>query len=252
MHLAGDSTGKGGVDKLWGIVAGANKSQTAYLCPIASITRRLMETATTNLYKLALGLSIFTIIYNTVEGLVSILMGAHDETLTLFGFGLDSIIEVISGIGIFLMVRRIQNKPDSHKSSGEVTALKITGYSFYALIALLIGSSIAAIITHHHPISTFWGIVIAAISITIMLVLARLKINTGRKLNSKAIISDGNCTMVCAYMSCVLLASSLAYQFLHWAYLDVLGSLGLCWFCYSEGKEALEGARNIEKSGCCC
>jgi divalent metal cation (Fe/Co/Zn/Cd) transporter len=211
-----------------------------------------METATTNLYKLALGLSIFTIIYNTLEGLVSVLMGAHDETLTLFGFGLDSIIEVISGIGIFLMVRRIQNKPDSHKSSGEVTALKITGYSFYALIALLIVSSIAAVITHHHPISTFWGIVIATISITVMLVLARLKINTGRKLNSKAIISDGNCTMVCAYMSLILLASSLAYQFLHWAYLDVIGSLGLCWFCYSEGKEALEGARNIEKSGCCC
>lgn len=211
-----------------------------------------MNGATTNLYKLALGLSIFTIVYNIIEGLVSVLMGAHDETLTLFGFGLDSIIEVISGVGIFLMIRRVQNKPESHKSRGEVTALKITGYSFYALIALLIASSIASVLTQHHPVSTFWGIVIAGISIAVMLVLARLKITTGRKLNSKAIISDGNCTMVCVYMSCVLLASSLAYQFLHWAYLDVIGSLGLCWFCYSEGKEALEGARNIEKSGCCC
>jgi hypothetical protein len=56
-----------------------------------------MKTVTAQQYKLTLGLSIFTIIYNTLKGLVSVLMGAHDETLTLFRFGLDSIIEVISG-----------------------------------------------------------------------------------------------------------------------------------------------------------
>ena len=54
-------------------------------------------------YKLALGLSIFTIIYNIAEGIISIILGAKDETLTLFGFGLDSIIEVVSGIGILIM-----------------------------------------------------------------------------------------------------------------------------------------------------
>jgi divalent metal cation (Fe/Co/Zn/Cd) transporter len=193
-------------------------------------------------YKLALGLSIFTIVYNTLEGVVSVFMGAHDETLTLFGFGLDSIIEVISGVGIFIMIRRIQRKVESSKSKGEITALKITGYSFYGLIALLVISSVLAIVTHHHPATTIWGAIIAAISITIMLILARLKISTGRKLDSKAIIADGNCTMVCVYMSVVLLVSSLLYHLTHLAYLDVAGSLGLCWFCYSEGKEALENA----------
>jgi len=202
-------------------------------------------------YQLALGLSIFTIIYNTLEGVVSIFIGAHDETLTLFGFGLDSIIEVISGIGIFIMIRRIQQKVDSSKSKGEIIALKITGYSFYVLIALLLISSVTAIITHHHPITTIWGVIIAVISITVMLILARLKINTGRRLESKAIIADGNCTMVCVYMSVVLLVSSLLYHWTHLAYLDVVGSLGLCWFCYSEGKEALDGALYIEKDGCC-
>ena len=58
------------------------------------------------------------------------LMGAHDDTLTLFGFGLDNVIEVISGIGIFIMIRRIQKKIESTKSKGEIIDLKITGYSF--------------------------------------------------------------------------------------------------------------------------
>lgn len=83
-----------------------------------------------------------------------------------------------------------------------------------------------------------------------MLILARLKINVRRKLDSKAIIADGNCTMVCVYMSVVLLVSSLLYHWTHLAYVDVLGSLGLCWFCYTEGKEALEGAKHVAKDGC--
>ncbi|MBA3828565.1 MAG: cation transporter [Taibaiella sp.] len=210
-----------------------------------------MKTPTTQQYSQALGLSIFTIVYNTLEGVVSLLLGAHDETLTLFGFGLDSIIEVISGIGILIMIRRIQRTTDGNKSVGEILALKITGYSFYALIVLLIISSILALVTRHHPVTTVWGIAISLISIAVMLVLARLKITAGRKLDSKAIIADGNCTMVCVYMSVVLLVSSLLYQWTGLAYFDVLGSVGLCWFCYGEGKEAIEAAKNIEHSGCC-
>jgi len=72
------------------------------------------------------------------------------------------------------------------------------------------------------------------------------KNNTGRKLSSPAIIADGNCTMVCVYMSVVLLASSLLYHWTHLAYFDVAGSLALCWFCYSEGKEALENAAVLQ------
>lgn len=196
-------------------------------------------------YRVALGLSIFTIIYNLLEGVVSIVMGVRDETLTLFGFGLDSIIEVISGIGIFVMIRRIQLSSGKNKSKGEILALKITGISFYILIALLVISSITIIFTHHHPVTTSWGIVISVVSIVVMLILARIKISTGRKLQSKAIIADGNCTMVCVYMSLVLLTSSLLYLWTRLNYLDVLGSLGLCWFCYSEGREALEGTEQV-------
>lgn len=205
----------------------------------------------TKLYNLALGLSIFTIIYNIIEGGVAVFTGAQDEALTLFGFGLDSVIEVVSGIGILLMIRRIKQSSASNKSAAEVLALRITGVSFFVLIGVLLLSAGYTLIKNHHPITTRWGVIISVVSIVIMLVLARLKIATGNRLASKPIIADGKCTMVCVYMSVILLASSLLYQYTHLAYIDALGCLGLCYFCYSEGKEALEGARQIEKTGCC-
>jgi len=86
------------------------------------------------LYKIALGLALFTIINNIAEGLISTYLGFEDESLALFGFGADSFIEVISGIGIAHMIIRIQKRPDSNKDLFERTALWITGFAFYSLV----------------------------------------------------------------------------------------------------------------------
>jgi hypothetical protein len=93
------------------------------------------------LYKRAFQLSLFTIFYNIIEGVVSMIMGYQDETLTLFGFGVDSFIEVMSGIGIALMILRIRQNPDSSKNRFEINALKITGTGFYGSIGISGGSS---------------------------------------------------------------------------------------------------------------
>lgn len=82
------------------------------------------------LYNIAFWLALFTIAYNTVEGLISTYFGYEDESLSLFGFGADSFIEVISGVGIAHMVLRIQNHRNSNRDAFERTALKITGYAF--------------------------------------------------------------------------------------------------------------------------
>src|SRR5664279_771282 len=84
-----------------------------------------------SLYKWALGLSVFTIIYNICEGLISIYFGFEDGSLALFGFGADSFIEVISGLGIAHLVIRIQRNSNSNRDEFERTALRITGFSFY-------------------------------------------------------------------------------------------------------------------------
>jgi divalent metal cation (Fe/Co/Zn/Cd) transporter len=202
------------------------------------------------LFKDAFNLSLFTIFYNIIEGIVSMVLGYEDETLTLFGFGVDSFIEVISGIGIAIMVIRIKQNPESSKSNFEINALKVTGTSFYLLSAGLVAGIILNLIHHHKPETTFWGVIISMVSILVMVWLMNAKKNVGKKLNSDPIIADSNCTKVCVYMSIVLLASSLIYQFTGFVYADVIGAVGLIYFSISEGKEAFDKAKDIE-CDCC-
>ena len=111
-------------------------------------------------YQYALWLAFFTIFYNTIEGLVSVYFGVHDETLTLFGFGIDSFIEVISGVGITAMVLRIRQNPDTPRGQFERTALRITGWSFYLLAVGLLINSLYNFYIGHKPESTVSGTVI--------------------------------------------------------------------------------------------
>jgi divalent metal cation (Fe/Co/Zn/Cd) transporter len=202
----------------------------------------------TSLYKNAYYLSLFTIFYNIAEGLISMILGFKDETLTLFGFGADSFIEVMSGIGIALMILRIKQNPASSKNEFEIKALKITGTAFYILSIGLIVGIIINIINNHKPETTLWGIIISIISIVVMVWLMKAKKGVGIKLDSEPIISDSNCTKVCVYMSIVLLVSSLIYELTGFAYADAIGAAGLIYFSISEGKEAFEKAKGKD----CC
>ena len=201
------------------------------------------------LYNTAFQLSLFTILYNIIEGIISMLVGIEDETLSLFGFGADSFIEVISGIGIAAMIIRIRRNPQSPKSKFEINALRITGTSFFLLSAGLLAGIVFNIVNRNKPETTIWGVVISLVSITVMIWLMLTKRNVGRKLKSDAIIADANCTKVCVYMSLVLLISSLIYEFTGFAYADAIGAAGLVYFSISEGKEAFEKARG---KGCEC
>jgi divalent metal cation (Fe/Co/Zn/Cd) transporter len=196
-------------------------------------------------WQYALWLAVFTIFYNFAEGLVSIYFGAQDETLTLFGFGIDSFIEVISGLGILVMVLRIRQNPDAPRSQFERTALRITGASFYLLAIGLGATAIYNLFTAHKPITTVPGSIISLISIAIMWALVRGKRKVGRVLGSSPILADANCTLVCIYMSFVLLAASIIYQFTGFGFIDSLGALGLIYFSINEGKEAFEKAAGI-------
>ena len=187
-------------------------------------------------------LSIFTIVYNLIEGLVSVILGYLDETLSLAGFGVDSFVEMVSGIGILMMVLRIRKNTDSPVSSFEVTALKITGYGFFVLSVGLVAGIIVSLMERHKPESTFWGTIIAIVSMGVMAWLYSSKRRLGKDLDSQPVLSDARCTLVCIYMSAVLLAASGIYELTGFAYADVLGAAGLTWFSVTEGREALEKA----------
>jgi divalent metal cation (Fe/Co/Zn/Cd) transporter len=197
-------------------------------------------------YQYALWLAFFTILYNTLEGLVSVYFGIQDEALTLFGFGIDSFIEVISGVGIMAMVLRIRQNPEAPRGQFERTALRVTGWSFYLLVIGLLVNSLYNLYTGHKPESTLSGTVISLISIAVMWALVKGKRAVGHALNSAPILADANCTMVCIYMSVVLLASSFIYQFTGFGFVDSLGAIGLIYFSYGEGKEAFEKAAGLE------
>lgn len=210
----------------------------------------ILMTDNKKLYKIAFGLAVFTIIYNIAEGLISTYLGFEDESLALFGFGSDSFIEVISGLGIAHMILRIQNNPDSKRDNFERTALRITGVAFYILVFGLIITSIYNIGTRHKPLTTFWGVVISTISILIMWILVLWKKKVGNQLNSAPILADANCTMVCVYMSIILLTSSGIYELFEIPYIDSIGTLGLSYFAFKEGKECFEKATS--NKNCCC
>lgn len=206
-----------------------------------------ISTSVKNKYwQYALALALFTIFYNLIEGLVSIYFGAEDEALTLFGFGADSFIEVMSGIGILAMVLRIRQNPDKPRSTFERTALRITGACFYLLAIGLGVTAIYNIFADHKPTTTLPGLVISLISIAMMWALVLGKRRVGHALDSSPILADANCTMVCIYMSIVLLASSLIYQITSLSFVDSLGALGLIYFSINEGKESFEKATSLE------
>jgi divalent metal cation (Fe/Co/Zn/Cd) transporter len=202
-------------------------------------------------WQYALWLALLTIFYNLVEGIVSTFFGIQDETLTLFGFGVDSFIEVMSGIGILAMVIRIWRNPDTPRTQFEQTALRVTGVAFYILATGLGVVAVYSLFVSHKPITTFPGLIIALVSIAAMWALVMGKRKIGYVLNSPPILADANCTLVCMYMSVILLASSLVYQFTGFGIVDSLGAFGLMYFSITEGMEAYEKASGLEE-GCTC
>jgi len=202
------------------------------------------------LFNIAASLAVFTIVYNLGEGLISTWLGYEDESLALFGFGTDSFIEVISGLGIAHMVVRIRRQPESNRDKFERTALRITGFAFYALVFGLVITSVYNIWQGHIPITTFWGVIISSISILVMWFLVVGKRKVGNKLNSEPILADANCTMVCVYMSVILLISSGIYELTGIGYIDSIGTLGLAYFAFKEGKECFVKANSDKYCAC--
>jgi divalent metal cation (Fe/Co/Zn/Cd) transporter len=203
------------------------------------------------LYAWASALALITITYNLAEGLISVFFGMEDESMSLFGFGLDSFVEVVSGVGIWHMIRRIRQHGTEDPDRFEKTALRVTGIAFYILTAGLAVTSIFDLYRGHRPESTFWGIVISVISILSMWVLIRAKVSVGAELNSPAILADAACTRACLQLSVVLLVASLGYRLTDIGGLDSAGALVIGGLCYREGKESFEKAKSGRFS-CTC
>lgn len=212
--------------------------------PLAGGGPALSPEARARLFARASLLAGVTIGYNLLEGLVSVAFGLQDETVALFGFGLDSFVEVISGVGIWHMLRRLRAGSGAECADAfERTALRVTGAAFYLLAGGLVLTAVATLAQGRAPETTFWGIVVSAVSIVTMGALVRLKLDVGRALGSAAILADAACTRACLALSFVLLASSLGYAATGIRHLDALGAALIAALAWREGREAFEHSR---------
>lgn len=196
-----------------------------------------------------------TIAYNVVEAAIALTAGAMASSTALIGFGLDSVIEVSSAAAVAW-----QFSIRDHERR-EATALRVTAVSFFALAAYVGTESLRALFSGHRAEHSTIGLVLAATSLLVMPVLSRAQRRAGRELSSASAVADSNQTLLCTYLSAVLLIGlglNSAYG-LWWA--DPAAALVIAAIAIREGISAWQGhaccppvavaAAEPASGGCC-
>jgi divalent metal cation (Fe/Co/Zn/Cd) transporter len=198
-----------------------------------------------------------TITYNLIEAVIAITAGTVASSAALIGFGLDSVVEVLSAAAIAWQFAA----PDPEKR--EKVALRVIAFSFFGLAAYVIVDASLSLFglreAEHSPV----GIVLAAISLAIMPFLSWFERRTGTELGSASAIADSKQTLICTYLSAALLVGLLLNTLLGWAWADSVAALVIAVFAIREGIEAwkgdtcavpvsaLTGERAVEACDCC-
>lgn len=176
-----------------------------------------------------------TIAYNVIEAVIAIAAGAVASSAALIAFGLDSVVEVLSAAAVAWQFAA----PDPEKR--ERVALRLIAVSFFGLALFVSIDAIRALLGADPPEHSTIGIVLAAVSLAIMPLLSWLERRTGRELGSASAVADSKQTLICAYLSGVLLAGLLLNSLLGWAWADSVAALAIAGFAIREGIEAWRG-----------
>jgi len=201
--------------------------------------------------RLGIWIELAAILWMVVEASVAIATGFATQSVSLEGFGLDSIIELVAG-GILLWRLLLEKRGGSVEvlEGAERRASLITAFSLFGLALYILGNSAFAIFTHSQPESSWWGIGLAIAAAAIMPLLWQGKLRVAKRIGSAALKADAACSVTCAYMSFTLLLGLLLNRFLGLWWADSLAALGLVYFIVREGREALHEARTGESCGC--
>ncbi len=193
-------------------------------------------------------LEYFTIAYNSLEGLLAILLGLLAGSIALVGFGFDSVIEVTSGAA--LLWRLGADVDEERRERAEATALGVVGWCFLALAAYVAYDSVTSLVRREPPEESIAGIVLAALSLVIMPLLARAKRRVASGIRSGALAADAKQTELCTYLSAILLGGLALNATLGWWWADPLAALVMVPIIAKEGVEALRGERCCDDDGC--
>lgn len=181
-----------------------------------------------------------SVTYNLVEAVVAISAGIAAGSVALVGFGLDSVVEVSSGLIILWQFRH--RLPESR----EQQALKLMALSFFALATYVAVESVRALLGDHQPDTSSVGIGLAIASLAVMPFLSWAQRRTGRALGSGAVVADSTQTLLCTYLSAVLLLGLVLNATLGWYWADPIAALVIAAVAVREGIDAWRG----EACGC--
>lgn len=192
-----------------------------------------------------------TILWMTIEAGIAIIVGFATRSVSLQGFGIDSIVELIAG-GILLWRLCVEQRGGSIEriDQAERRASWVTAISLFALAIYIVGDSALTFLARTRPASSWWGVGLAIAAAIIMPLLWQGKLRVARRIGSAALKADAACSVTCAYMSLTLLVGLLLNRFLGWWWADPLAALVLVYFLVHEGREALHEARTGEACSC--
>ncbi|MEV6375268.1 cation transporter, partial [Micromonospora musae] len=176
-----------------------------------------------------------TITYNVIEAVVAITAGTLASSTALIGFGLDSVIEVSSAAAVAWQFAG--RDPESR----EKVALRIIAFSFFALAAYVTVESLRALVGGAEAEHSSIGLVLAALSLAIMPVLSYAQRRAGRELGSRSAVADSKQTLLCTYLSGVLLVGLGVNSLFGWSWADPLAALVIAAVAVKEGREAWRG-----------
>lgn len=179
-----------------------------------------------------------TITYNLIEATTAITAGILASSTALTGFGLDSVAEVSSAAAV---AWQFSARSPAVREAREITTLKITAVSFFALAAYITATSVRALTGSSPAGHSLPGIVLAAASVLVMPLLSAAQRRAGRELGSASAVADSRQTLLCTCLSAVLLAGLLANAVLGWRWADPLAALVIAAAALREGRNAWRG-----------
>lgn len=201
--------------------------------------------------RLGVWIESISLFWMVIEASIAIAAGFAAHSVSLEGFGIDSIIELIAG-GVLLWRLLVEQRGGSVETieHAERRAAWITAFSLFGLALYIVVSSAIALFTRSRPQVSSWGIALAIAAAIIMPLLWQGKLRVARHIGSAALKADAMCSVTCAYMSFTLLAGLLLNTFFGLGWADSLAALVLVYFIVREGREALHEARTGEACEC--
>lgn len=201
--------------------------------------------------RLGIWIELVTIVWMVIEAGIALSAGFISHSVSLQGFGIDSIIELIAG-SILLWRLLVEQRGGSIETveQAERRAAWVTAIGLFALALYIVGDSVLALLTQSRSQPSWWGIGLAIAAAIVMPLLWQGKLRIAKRIGSAALKADAACSVTCAYMSMTLLIGLALNRLLGWWWADPLAALVLVYFIVQEGREALHEARTGETCHC--